>query len=130
MDRKEIIKKLDREFSRYIRVVHSVNGITHCITCQWADYWENMDCGHYMSRKHMFTRWDPDNARPQCKKCNQFYGGKPKEFRFFLGEKLADQMEADSRKTCKWTNEELEDMLSIYRKLNKALKHDSKPRQG
>ena len=75
-----------------------------------------------MSRKHMATRWDPDNARPQCRKCNRFHGGKPKEFRYFLGEELADQMEAEAKKTTKWTNEELEQMLGIYRKLNKALR--------
>ena len=130
MDRKKIIKKLDREFSRYIRVVHSKKGIAHCITCQWADYWENMDCGHYMSRRHMFTRWDPDNARPQCRKCNSFKGGRQEEFRFFLGEEIADKMEADARKVCKWTNEELVQMLDLYRNLNRALKNDRTTRQG
>ena len=122
MDRKELIKKLDKEFSKYIRVVHSKDENCECFTCGTVDHWKNVDCGHYMSRKHMFTRWDPENAKPQCKKCNQFYGGVPKKFKERLGE-TAERMEEESKKVCKWELAELEAMLDLYKKINKKLQN-------
>lgn len=118
--RKKAIEKLDREFSKYIRLVHSKDGMCECFTCGTVDHWKYMDCGHYMSRKHMLTRWDPENAKPQCKHCNQFKHGMPKEFRERLGD-IADQLEADAKKLCKWDIEQLEYMLNIFKKLNKHL---------
>ena len=78
----------------------------------------------------MSTRWDPENARPQCVRCNRFHGGQPESFKARLGEELSEKIEQEARKTLKWTNEELTEMLSLYKQANKILKHDSKPRQG
>ena len=128
--RKELIKALDKEFSYFIRKSHSKRGLAECYTCLWIDDWKRMDCGHYMSRKHLSTRWDPDNAKPQCKRCNQFHGGQPESFRLRLGEELSTKLEQDAREVVKWSNEDLEDLLKRYRKINKKLKHDTEPRQG
>ena len=121
--RSKLIKSLDKEFSRYIRKVHSKRGLSECFTCLWIDDWDKMDCGHYMSRKHMLTRWDPDNARPQCVRCNRFHHGQPESFKLRLGEELSTKLEQEAKQTCKWEIHELEEMLETFKKLNRCLKH-------
>lgn len=115
-----MISKLDREFSKYIRKVHSKDGVCKCITCEFTSDWTEFDCGHFMSRRHMSTRWDPDNAYPQCRKCNSFLGGNIKVYREVLGEQ-AELIEREANKTVSWDLDELQQMLELYRKMNKII---------
>ena len=70
----------------------------------------------------MFTRWDPDNAKPQCRRCNRFHGGQPKSFKARMGKELSEKMEQDAQKVVKYSNDELLEMLELYKQINKCLK--------
>ena len=71
-----LIKKLDTIFSKYIRLRDSNSeGIGFCITCGKPGYWKYMDCGHFIKRQHMSTRYDEKNCNLQCKGCNCFEQG-------------------------------------------------------
>lgn len=73
-------KKADELFSRYIRLKNSKNGKTTCYTCKAVADWKEHQCGHFVSRVHLSTRWDEDNARVQCFACNIWRKGNYDEF--------------------------------------------------
>lgn len=40
----------------------------------------DIGAGHFASRRHMATRWDEANVRPQCYGCNVMQAGRQWEF--------------------------------------------------
>ena len=65
-------KKLDTIFSFYIRLRGvDDNGNNQCCTCGKIDNWRNLQCGHFVSRKHMATRFYELNCFPQCVGCGK-----------------------------------------------------------
>ncbi len=64
-------KELDRVFSLYVRKVYP----KYCYTCGKAA--ERLQCGHYISRQYLSTRWSMENCRPQCWGCNGYGKGQP-----------------------------------------------------
>ena len=38
-----------------------------------------LDCSHIFSRRHVRTRWEPDNAQALCMACHNWYGENPYE---------------------------------------------------
>jgi hypothetical protein len=75
ISRKGLIKKLDKVFSEYIRQRFAKDGWVQCVTCGTRKHWKEVDAGHFVSRRHYSTRWDPSNVHVQCKKCNIFGNG-------------------------------------------------------
>ena len=66
----DLVAKLDKVFSRYIRLRDCMpNGYFRCISCGQIKPYEQADCGHYHSRRHMATRFDEDNAHAECRHC-------------------------------------------------------------
>ena len=61
--------KLDKVFSEYIRKRDTHNGVFKCISCGRILPYEQADCGHYINRKHMSTRFDEMNCNAQCRSC-------------------------------------------------------------
>ena len=69
----QLKKELDRVFSIYIRTIQSdENGENTCYTCGKAGTIKTMQCGHFVSRQYLATRWNVDNCRIQCAGCNLF----------------------------------------------------------
>ena len=113
--RKTLITKLDKVFSEYIRRKDAKNDIATCVTCGKKDHWKNLQNGHFMSRKHYATRWDEDNVGVQCSACNVFRYGEQYLFAKHLGQKKADELLAKSRQTVKFTDNDIQDMIDIYK---------------
>lgn len=119
--RKNIIKNLDKIFSEYIRKRKAdKNGISKCITCGKSDYWKNLQCGHFISRKQYSTRWDENNCEVQCSGCNVFKYGEQYKFGVYLdahyGEGTANNLLVKSRKITKFSNIDLITMIEDYKK--------------
>lgn len=112
--RTSLIKKLDTVFSIYIRRRYAVNDIAQCVTCGKKDHWSKLQCGHFMSRKHISTRWNEDNCQVQCAGCNVFRYGEQYLFSQYLGDKLAQELHKQSKEICKFTDVELQDMIAHY----------------
>lgn len=74
-------KELDRVFSLYIRRVYP----KVCYTCGKPA--ERLQCGHYIPRQYLATRWSTFNCRPQCWGCNGYGKGQTLIFE----EKLKDE---------------------------------------
>lgn len=61
---------LDRWFSLYIRLRDSdANGFGRCISCGKLVHYKEADCGHFINRQHMNTRYDERNCNLQCRSC-------------------------------------------------------------
>lgn len=120
----ELIKTLDDVFSKYIRQKYAGStGRVKCYTCMSSFRWQDMDCGHFIPRTHMSTRFNEDNCRPQCKACNQCNDGNLGMFevklRYELGTGRFHELEALRRNLQKFARYELEEMIVKYKKLLK-----------
>ena len=121
--RKTLVKKLDKVFSDYIRLrTADKQGIVECVTCGKKDQWKSMDCGHFMSRKHISTRWHEDNCQVQCKACNVFRYGEQYKYSLWLGKEKADELHQLSKQTLKLFDYDIEDMIKIYSEKVASLK--------
>jgi len=119
--RSKIIKKLDRVFSLYIRLKHADHAEEcSCITCNKKFHYKDIDAGHFVSRRHILTRYDEKNVFPQCKYCNRFLNGLQYEYGKALdalfGEGTADSIVAKSRLNEKLDTKKLEEMFGSYKK--------------
>lgn len=130
LSKTKLREKLDAVFSRYIRLKYSDDkGYCRCISCGKVFYWKNIQNGHYMSRRHMSTRFSEDNCRPQCVACNIFNQGNIQMYRRALirqiGEQRVDWVEACARQTNKsWSLFEYQKMIEYYQKEVEKLAND------
>ena len=95
-----------------------IHGISQCYTCGKREEYIKQQCGHYISRSSMATRFLEQNVRVQCKTCNEIKSGNIDEYKkrleneqFGITEWLAEQ----SRQVFKFNREELKGMISNYR---------------
>ena len=124
--RTKLIDKADHEFSRYVRRSRSgKDGWVACFTCGKKYEWKKLHCGHFMSRRHMNTRWEENNVAPQCIGCNTYRSGEQYIFSQNLdrihGEGTSEEMLILSRQTTKLDLADIEEIWQKYKKLNKEL---------
>lgn len=97
-----------------------------CCTCSHTGHWKEFDCGHFISRRHLATKFDDSNNHAQCKGCNGFGSGKQFEYSLFLdgkyGKGAAEKILIRSRNVTKWTSFEYELMIKEYSQRLKKLK--------
>lgn len=112
-------KELDRLFSLWIRSTHP----KICYTC--GKQGVTLQCGHFIPRNILITRWEPQNCRPQCVGCNLFGNGKILDFEDHLvreiGREAVDTLKASRFKIFKvdtvWYLNEIErykELLSTF----------------
>jgi len=109
-----LIKELDRVFSIFIRQ----RGKGKCISCGAVSEWKNMQCGHYIRRSVMNTRWDEDNCHSQCMPCNVFKSGNYPAYTLALmskyGAEIIEELNERSQQVRKWEKSELKEMIKKY----------------
>jgi len=114
-----LVKKLDKVFSLYIRNLYAIDGVVECYTCGACKPVSEMQCGHFMSRRFYSTRWDVDNSRPQCLKCNMFNQGEQYEFGKKLEEELGhgrvEQIRELRHQLSKFSVADYEEMIDRYK---------------
>ena len=128
MKRSTLVKKLDKIFSIWIRSKDADHaGMVDCFTCGVTKNWKyEIDAGHFQSRGKYETRWNEQNVKPQCKRCNGFRGGEQYRFAKNLdalnGEGTAEWLEFESNQSARFTNDELLVKIKHYTELVKSLK--------
>jgi hypothetical protein len=128
MKRSTLVKKLDKIFSIWVRSKDADHaGMVDCFTCGVTKNWKyEIDAGHFQSRGKYATRWDEQNVKPQCKRCNGFRGGE--QYRFaknldtLYGDGTAEWLEFESNQSARFTNDELLVKIKHYTELVKSLK--------
>ena len=114
---------LDKEFSLFIRQRDAKDGIIYCISCGKPVSWKKSDCGHYINRAVMATRYDEINCNAQCRHCNRFREGNMSGYRKGLikkwGESQVDLLEIKKFNASHISQVELEFLIVEYKAKNK-----------
>lgn len=118
----DLVAKLDKVFSRYIRLRDCMpGGYFRCISCSQIKPFGQADCGHYINRQHMITRYHEMNCNAQCRKCNRFMEGNMQGYRQGLVAKYGEQkvlmLEAMKSQTRKYSDFELTELTKYYKAL-------------
>lgn len=124
LTRKQLVAKLDKVFSTYIRQSAAKNGYTVCVTCGDKDLWQNHQNGHFFTRGRYPTRWDETNCHVQCVRCNIFLKGNYIQYTLYMvdryGREAVDDLEKKSKLSTKITSVELQELIEKYKNLTKS----------
>ena len=126
-----LVRKLDTVFSEYIRLRDSKPfgyRVAVCISCGQVKPYDQMDCGHFIGRTHMATRFDELNCHCECRSCNRFSADHmiyyQRNLENKIGKEKLDMLIARGHSTKKWTAWELEILISHYKEEVKRMKAD------
>ena len=122
-------KELDKWFSLFIRLKDATDeGLVQCITSGRTYHYKNIHAGHFISRRHLATRWCELNVAPQSAADNLFGQGEQYKFGLALdnkyGEGTAEELQYKSRQTIKMSRIDYEEKISYYKDLVEKLKKE------
>jgi len=122
-------KELDKWFSLYIRLREAnEEGAVQCFTSGRVYHYKKIHAGHFMSRKHLATRWCEINVQPQSSADNIFGQGEQYKFGLNLdakyGEGTSEELQHRSRKTLKLSRVDYEEKISYYKNAVNNLKKE------
>ena len=120
-------KELDKWFSLYIRLREATpEGMIQCFTSGRVYHYKQMHAGHFMSRRHLATRWCEINVQPQSAADNLFGQGEQYKFGLNLdskyGEGTAEELQYKARQTVKLSRVDYEEEISYYKNAVNNLK--------
>ena len=112
----DYLKLAQQVFNKYIRLRDNDQV---CISCQKKPLKEN--AGHFFNaNNHWNVRFDERNVHLQCEHCNTYLSGNLIEYQRNLIHKIGiesyHELEADARKTRKFTKDELKEIIQEYKK--------------
>ena len=117
-----LVRKLDTVFSLYIRLRDSKPygyRACKCISCGQIKPFDQIDCGHFIGRTHMATRFDELNCHGECRGCNRFSSDHmiyyQRNLEGLIGREKLDLLIAMGHSTKKWSPWELEILITHYK---------------
>ncbi len=124
-----LVKKLDRIFSLYIRLRDVMpGGYGKCISCGRIKPYDELDCGHFHSRIHMSTRFDEDNCHAECRYCNRMSADHLIKYQYNLIRKIGigrfEKLNIKAHSTTHWLDSELEEKIQYYKNEVIRLSHE------
>ena len=122
-------KELDKWFSLFIRLRDATDeGLVQCFTSGRVYHYKNIHAGHFMSRKHLSTRWCDTNVQPQSAADNLFGQGEQYKFSVALDSKYGDgtseELELKARTIMKVSRIDYEEKISYYKEAVDKLKKE------
>jgi hypothetical protein len=113
----DYLKLAQQVFNKYINLRDK--GLP-CISCD-KPITGRVNASHFWNaNNHYNVRFNEDNVHSSCITCNQFLSGNLLEYRTRLISKIGKQrfniLEAESKKTRKFTIEELKEIIATYKK--------------
>ena len=133
--KKQSVSKLKAKawklFSLMIRLRDSdQHGFSKCVTCNANRHYTEMQAGHFISRRHSATLFEPRNVHTQDAACNIWKNGEPTNYWLFMerpyGRVVIDELIALSKTSKRFTIPELEAMIEIFNsKIKDYVKKDS-----
>lgn len=120
----DYIKMAQIIFNKYIRLRDKGQP---CISCGAKAGSYTITSGHYFPSTNKSVTFNEDNLHGQCWfNCNSSKSGNLAEYRLGLikriGVERLEKLELESRKTKKWTKEELKEIMLIYKQKISELK--------
>jgi hypothetical protein len=121
--------KLWKVYSVYIRLRDAdKNGMIRCITSGRMVHWKDADAGHFISRRHMATKYDERNVNAQSRHDNRFASGEQFKHSKAIDQKwgsgTADKLLVKSRTTSKMGSFEINALTEHYKKEVERLKSE------
>ena len=118
------IKLAQQVFNKFIRLRDAGQ---NCISCNKKSLKEN--AGHfYNANNHWNVRFNEHNVNLQCEYCNTYLHGNLIEYRENLINKIGitdySILEAESRKTRKFSIDELKELITVYKAKIKNLENN------
>ena len=118
-----LVQDLDHVFSQYIRCKYAdKNGMVECYTSGKKYHWKEIQCGHFIPRANLGTRWLEANCRPQSLEENYYKMGNIEEFEYKLNlenNSVVEYLREEAKQITKPTKDELKGLILEYRnKLN------------
>jgi hypothetical protein len=108
--------------SKYVRTLHSRDGICTCYTCGVSKPISAMQAGHAIQGRGNSILFETDGIRPQCAGCNVWQGGRLDIFIPKLideiGRERYDELLALKGQPKKYS---LEDYLDLYQEFKEKL---------
>ncbi|MHB8484083.1 MAG: recombination protein NinG [Nitrospiria bacterium] len=120
-ERSTIEKKLDKVFSRFIRLRDKLT----CQRCnkQFAKFTTGIQCSHFWGRRHRSTRWSELNCCALCGGCHMHLTANPALHRQWYREKIGpsayDKLEYMHSKSAHFSMNDLKLLLDFYVKAEK-----------
>ncbi len=99
-------------FSLYIRAKYA----KYCYTCNRPS--DKLQCGHFVPRIYLPTRWEEDNCRPQCAGCNIWGRGQlldfEENFKEELGEDRVEELKQQRNQLLKLKPDWYQSQIAVY----------------
>ena len=119
---KELAQKLINQYARMRD--KKERGLVRC-TCGHRESGQ-FDGGHFLPTSgYSAIRYNTNQIHLQCKKCNRFNGGMPKEYRLFMiaryGVEYVEKLESTKNQTRQYSTEYYQKLIKIVRKKMKKL---------
>lgn len=121
--------KLWRAFALFIKMRDAdSNGYCRCITSGKLVHWSECDAGHFISRRHMATKYDEQNVHAQNRYSNRFCAGEQLIYAKAIDKKYgpgtSDRILARSRGTRKFEQFEIDALTKHYQEEAARLKKE------
>lgn len=116
-----ILKQLAQKLvNQYARMRDERERGLVCCTCGHRDSGQ-FDGGHFLPTSgYSAIRYNTNQIHLQCKRCNRFNGGMPKEYRLFMinryGLEYVENLEATKTKTVLYPTEYYQKLIRVVRK--------------
>jgi hypothetical protein len=119
----DYLKLAQQVFNKFIRLRDKGQP---CISCNAKAGSYTITAGHYFPSTNKSVTFNEDNLHGQCwYNCNSSKSGNLAEYRLGLIQRIGleriEKLELESRKTKKWTQEELKEIIAIYKKKIKEI---------
>lgn len=118
-ERSQAIGYADKFFSTFIRTRGGDGSRNWCYTCGTRLNYEDLQCGHFISRRFTNTRWHEINCHPQCNTCNVDKHGNLKVYELRLraeyGDALIDGMKQLAHSGDKFTLADINEVINKYK---------------
>lgn len=119
--------RLWKIFSEYIRLRDAdANGYCRCITSGRIVHWKECDAGHFISRRHLSTKFDEQNVNAQSRHDKRFAAWKKYEHGLAIdrkyGQGTAEKLLIKSKQLCKISSFDIKVMENYYKEKVKELK--------
>jgi hypothetical protein len=122
-----LITELDGHFSKFIRTRDTVNGKVICFTCGKRMAYSESQCGHFIDRDQMPTRFDERNCHAVCEDCNCFdadhHGKYSQAMIKRYGVEEVQSLCRKARGLQKFFKFEILDLIEFYRSENRVKSH-------
>ena len=119
-------KELDKHFSLFIRLRDAdSDGNVSCYTCGKVSHYKQSQCGHFVPRNILITRWNPQNCRNQDAGCNLWGNGRLLDFEEHLikdiGAEAVEALKASRHQILKVSTAWYLEQIEIYKSLSQEL---------